>query len=164
MTPASCVDGPAVAEERGRGIRVGRLPPRDCHGSLCVRDDCWFRHPDGKASDVVREKLRGFRDRYPMDDEAFNLSVTTTQVQNNVLQSFRPLQARKRDYSAQAMSFVRSVESRQMNVATCPYGSLCLGPDCGFLHPDGKAADGCQGGSRGRDGSLGRDPLLGVLL
>lgn len=58
--------------------------------------------------------LEAFRERYPMDDRAFDCLVTAApEVQQSVIAQFKPRREGEDDYSALVATFVRSIQIRQ---------------------------------------------------
>mmetsp|Transcript_36310 Transcript_36310/g.83470 ORF Transcript_36310/g.83470 Transcript_36310/m.83470 type:complete len:588 (-) Transcript_36310:37-1800(-) len=68
---------------------------------------------DDSGLDSRQQKLKSFRERYPVDDRAFDfLQKAPEQVQNLVLADFKPKSEGQKDYSALLTIFVRKVQSR----------------------------------------------------
>jgi len=109
-----------AAHERPRGYggefsgRVARAAIEDAGRGR--RDDSRSRSRSGsrdRGSRRTNSGLAAFRDRYPMDDRAFdNLKACTTDIQAVVISDFKPKREGESDYSALVMSFLRSVQMR----------------------------------------------------
>merc|ERR1740121_861124 len=70
------------------------------------------------------EELLTFRERYPMDDRAFNdLAAAPGEVRQRVLTQFKPKREGEADYSALIASFVRAIITRRERMG----GSLAGG-------------------------------------
>uniref|UniRef100_A0A7S2BY87 Uncharacterized protein n=1 Tax=Alexandrium andersonii TaxID=327968 RepID=A0A7S2BY87_9DINO len=60
--------------------------------------------------------MEAFRDRYPMDSRAYSaLAGAPAEVQNVVLNRFKPRREGDDDYSALVMTFVRAIMNRREN-------------------------------------------------
>lgn len=91
-------------DSRREAYRRSRSPPRERGG-----------RSDGGH---LQEDLQDFRDRYPVDDRAFGVLLSaTSDVQQAVLEQFRPKREGESDYSALVASFVRKVEKTQASGA-----------------------------------------------
>mmetsp|Transcript_43377 Transcript_43377/g.80772 ORF Transcript_43377/g.80772 Transcript_43377/m.80772 type:complete len:724 (-) Transcript_43377:54-2225(-) len=66
-----------------------------------------------QGSDKLRHLLHRFRGKYPMDDRAFDfLSQLSDELQEIVINEFRPRREGDSDYSAAVTSFVRTMRHR----------------------------------------------------
>eukprot|EP00435_Cladocopium_sp_Y103_P034204 s1900_g8.t2 len=100
-------------------IPVLTLPPLQLsHQSGRPRDgliptDPLAQHLAGMGRDDLSEKLRDFRDRYPIDDRASDfLEKVDREVLETVLAEFKPKREGEGNYSALVTNFVRSVQTR----------------------------------------------------
>lgn len=80
--------------------------------------------PPARHAFVKRSKLSEFRERFPMDERAFDfLESLPADVQSTVLSEFKPRRAGDADYSAAVTSFIRAVRDRHASLETATGGA-----------------------------------------
>lgn len=95
-----------------------------------------------------RSTLDAFRERYPMDERAFDfLQTLSADLQRVIISEFQPRREGDPDYSAPITSFIRSVRNRQEAPGAGPAGTQSYRSE--------------RGGGSGGDASAARSLLSG---